>query len=426
MLCIVGCGAAGLAAALESREKKIVIIDGKGAASAISPWNMQAEQGLKEKMLNTGKINNREILDYFIENYSTAKEFLEKHNIKLRKSNMGIIPNYRMVGKELTEIFRKKLIEKGVKIVEGNVKGIRVKGDKLCSIVVNSKEIYAENFIFAFGGLGNLYKYSTYVGAASNLLAACLEAGFEIGNLQYNMFHPFLIIDKKLPNTLLSGTLLQKMRFINSQNKEFLSEEIIEALKNNKYHYLFSKMCREFYAESLKNKIYAEILLNENEFNEYKQRDEFGWIFANRKLSEIRRFRITPAFHYSLGGLTIDRNAKTSFENVYAAGECTTGLHGCERVGGVAIAEAIIFGITAAKNANNGKLCRKGKLIKIPEIDEKHRQLFWELLGPIKRKKKLETFIDENKRTDDIYIKLALKAAELSLDGNLGLNYVID
>lgn len=59
---------------------------------------------------------------------------------------------------------------------------------------------------------------------------------------------------------------------------------------------------------------------------------------------------VTPALHYSMGGVSIDDGGKVlksdglPFSGLYAAGEVTGGVHGMNRLGGNALTECIVFG----------------------------------------------------------------------------------
>lgn len=68
--------------------------------------------------------------------------------------------------------------------------------------------------------------------------------------------------------------------------------------------------------------------------------------------------KITPAVHYTMGGLKIDRQAVVfsefldkPFKGLLAAGEVTGGVHGRNRLAGNSLLECVVFGRIAGKNA---------------------------------------------------------------------------
>ena len=66
---------------------------------------------------------------------------------------------------------------------------------------------------------------------------------------------------------------------------------------------------------------------------------------------------LSPSTHYTNGGLTTDLQTRvlhtngSVFPNLFAAGEIMGGIHGGNRLGGNAIAEAFVFGRIAGSNA---------------------------------------------------------------------------
>jgi succinate dehydrogenase / fumarate reductase flavoprotein subunit len=54
---------------------------------------------------------------------------------------------------------------------------------------------------------------------------------------------------------------------------------------------------------------------------------------------------VAPTAHYSMGGVWVDAATHvTDVEGLYAVGECATGLHGANRLGGNSLVECIVFG----------------------------------------------------------------------------------
>ncbi len=71
--------------------------------------------------------------------------------------------------------------------------------------------------------------------------------------------------------------------------------------------------------------------------------------------------RLWPKVHHTMGGLVINKDAQVigfdlkPIAGLYAAGEITGGIHGAVRLGGVAMADCVVFGRIAGKNAAKEK-----------------------------------------------------------------------
>ena len=92
-----------------------------------------------------------------------------------------------------------------------------------------------------------------------------------------------------------------------------------------------------------------------------KQHDaEFGRTTAMRhpiNQGPFYAIRIAPGVHHTMGGVTINTETcvldsqKQALNGAFAAGEVVGGIHGGNRIGGNAVADIIIFGILAGRNA---------------------------------------------------------------------------
>ncbi|HEY3276593.1 MAG TPA: flavocytochrome c [Syntrophorhabdaceae bacterium] len=102
-----------------------------------------------------------------------------------------------------------------------------------------------------------------------------------------------------------------------------------------------------------------------NSFVEQKKDADFDcMIFPDAKPTVTAPFyaaRLWPKVHHTMGGLVIDKNAQVKgfdfkpVKGLYAAGEVTGGVHGAVRLGGVAMADCVVFGRIAGKNAAKEK-----------------------------------------------------------------------
>ena len=69
--------------------------------------------------------------------------------------------------------------------------------------------------------------------------------------------------------------------------------------------------------------------------------------FMESQMLDISKdpMEVAPTAHYSMGGVVVDAEThSTDVRGLYAAGECTSGVHGANRLGGNSLAEILVFG----------------------------------------------------------------------------------
>lgn len=404
---IVGGGAAGMSAALNLETADVLLVQAPGSNTTLAAWNIMIKPGeeLKKEMLKaSSNMSNKKLLNAFIEHKEEIITDLQSLGIKFRKSNIGLVPDYAMPGLEVKKVLDTYTDQKDIKKIAGYVRTFLVdKKGNVRGVTIDTTDgeeiiVTFEYLLLGAGGISSFFNFSTGEKKVNgSILALCHETGLAIRNIEFLMFHPFLIVDKRLPRTLISGDILTQMEFKDSKGKKFLSEKISYALKNNAHHTLFPEMVREFYLQSLKGKIFGELMCSEAWFENYKKVNEYGFVFKGFKKDDLKKIEINPTFHFSIGGLHINERAETSQPHVYAAGEIVGGLHGSNRIGGTALTEAWAFGKIAAKeiNTKSSKIHKKLDIKSLTEIG-KHgltdqlKKKLWRALGPVKDKKKLK------------------------------------
>jgi succinate dehydrogenase / fumarate reductase flavoprotein subunit len=93
----------------------------------------------------------------------------------------------------------------------------------------------------------------------------------------------------------------------------------------------------------------------------YRQFIEYQMLDISKQPMEV-----APTAHYSMGGIVVDPETHaTDVVGLYAAGECTSGLHGANRLGGNSLAETVIFGrragAAAAAHSRESEVQRRSK-----------------------------------------------------------------
>jgi len=100
--------------------------------------------------------------------------------------------------------------------------------------------------------------------------------------------------------------------------------------------------------------------------------------FVEYQMLDIAKepMEVAPTAHYSMGGIVVDPPSHaTDVGGLYAAGECTAGLHGANRLGGNSLVETLVFGRRAGEAAARFSRERESQLRSRPAVDEAHADL---------------------------------------------------
>ncbi|WP_323595271.1 L-aspartate oxidase [Aliarcobacter butzleri] len=310
------------------------------------------------------------------------------------------------------------------------------------------KVAFAHTTILASGGVGSIYKYHTNSTAnAGEVQGIISEKNLALKDMEMMQFHP----------TVVKGTSFARKPLLS----EALRGEGAHIVDENGYRFLFDYhkdgelAPRDVVSRSIfdyHKKTGLKIFLSFETFEKKAFKQRFPNIYANLKdlgyELPFERVPISPAFHYSMGGVEVTMQGKIKgMKNLYAIGELAcTGVHGANRLASNSLLEGLVFSEIAVETSmkENFKIDPSNydkpiiNFVRNKEIDkdikDDLRKIMWVNAGivriPSELKKSLEK-IEEYLKKDVgrlLYLRLLtaksiLKAA-LSRKKSLGAHFI--
>ena len=257
----------------------------------------------------------------------TGKEITEKLITEVKKhSNIRIIENLTMI--DITEF-------------DGRCTGIvaRYPNGELV-------QLKAKFTVLATGGIGGLFNNSTnFPHLTADAIAIALKHEIELENPDYVQIHPTTLFTMTKGRKFLisesvrgeGSILLDKNmeRFTDElQPRDVVSKAIWKQMKKDNTHHVWLSMAP----------IPKEDILSHFP-NIYEHCLKEGYDVTKEPIP------VVPAQHYFMGGIKVDKNSKTTMDNLYAAGETScNGVHGKNRLASNSLLEALVFSKRAAQH----------------------------------------------------------------------------
>jgi L-aspartate oxidase len=252
-------------------------------------------------------------------------------------------------------------------------------GERCHGVVTDTGPVAAAATILATGGAAALWRRTTNPrGAIGAGPVFASQAGADLADLEFCQFHPTALA---LPGTPHDGVLITEAvrgegaKLLGADGERFTDElaprdAVTAAI-----------------LEQMRLDGTAAVELDLREIDPARFPNVFASLAKAGLDPHARPVPVSPAAHYTMGGIVVDVDGRSSLPGLFAVGECScTGLHGANRLASNSLSECFVFGNRAAAAAIGEERAAA------PEPPEWHfeppsdetRDAVWRYAGPMR------------------------------------------
>ncbi len=286
---------------------------------------------------------------------------------------------YKMVRAKKVEMFpRSEMLD--LVVINGNAKGIVVRD----LITGELKRYAADAVVLATGGYSRVFRLSTLaIGCNGSALWKAHKKGAFFAAPSFTQIHPTALpqsSEAQSKLTLMSESLrndgriwvpkqqadTRKANDIPEHERDYYLERRYPSFGNLAPRDIASRAAKEridagYGVGRLKNAVYLDFRHAIEKFGIQTIKDRYGNLFAMyKKITGIDAYQepmqISPAAHFSMGGLWVDYELMTTIPGLYAVGECNFSDHGANRLGANSLLQASVDGYFILPNTINNYL----------------------------------------------------------------------
>ena len=372
---IVGTGVGGAFSALNLPEDKQILMITKSDLESSDSFLAQGGicvlrddedyEGYFEDTMRAGHYENRkESVDIMIRSSQEIIHDLIGYGVDFAKkdgnlaftregahSRPRILFHEDITGKEITsKLLMNVKKRKNVQIHEyTTMTDIIVKNGKCAGILAKTADgeemkIYAQDTIFASGGIGGRYQHSTnFPHLTGDALDISRKHGIRLEHLDYVQIHPTTLYSSKPGRRFLISESVRGEGAVlyNKDGERFVNELLPRDVVTKAIREQMEKDGTDHVWLSMENIDRNTIL--EHFPNICERCLEEGYDVTKEWIP------VVPAQHYFMGGIWVDSDSRTSMEHLYAVGETScNGVHGANRLASNSLLESLVFAKRAA------------------------------------------------------------------------------
>lgn len=233
-------------------------------------------------------------------------------------------------------------------VEDGRCRGVRY----VDPVLRVPRTLRARAVVLASGGAGQLFQHTTNPEVATgDGMAMAYLAGAQLSDMEFVQFHPTALNLEGAPRFLLSEALRGEGGVLrNASGRRFM----------RRYHEAAELAPRDIVSRAIvaemERTVTRTVYLDMTAFGARHLRKRFPKIYATCMSYGLDLARdpvpVSPAAHYSMGGVRTDLDGRTTLPGLYAAGEVAcTGVHGANRLASNSLLEGLVFGARAGRAA---------------------------------------------------------------------------
>ena len=368
---VIGCGAAGLRAAIAASEAGLDVCAfskagcGLGTSTVMSRGHFAgARTGWtpeqhRESTLRTGKgLNDGTLAETLIRDAPERLDELVRWGLRAvtKKGQLFALGPPPVWGREIVRCLMERAAGAGVRFRSGlTAARIRFREGTARILCFSARSgewvrFSSRALVLATGGAGALYlRHDNPRHMFGEGYALALEAGAALRDMEFFQFLPISTAEPGRPQFAVPSTIACRGRLINGRGEEILEK------------YDIRERPADVHArDRLSQALMTEIKNGDSLFLDLRGVTEREWaedvlgtarILCEKFHARRELVRVMPTAHFLMGGVCTDTEGSTYVPGFYAAGEVAGGLHGADRLAGNALTEALVFGARAGTAA---------------------------------------------------------------------------